>query len=167
MKRRNRKEDAMNAIALKVTGTPAANVQDMAQRIAREAPTLADLAPDQLEQIARMVMAQRLAQELNTAANLVGIDYEKEKAVFLDNVGQSDHTRRGYRNAIARLDAWAASRNINPLELSPAQADDFIYSLRNDKSEKTGREISPRNRPTGNRRRFKFLHVPAPPPYVH
>jgi len=143
MKRKNRKEDAMNAIAQRVTATPAANVQDMALRIAREAPTLADLAPDQLEQIARMVMAQRLTQELNAAANLAGINYEKEKNVFLDNAGQSDHTRRGYRNAIARLDAWAASHNINPLELSPGQADDFIYYLRSEKSEKTDREISP------------------------
>jgi integrase len=32
---------------------------------------------------------------------------------------------------------------VNPLELSPAQADDFIYSLRTEKSEKTGSENSP------------------------
>jgi site-specific recombinase XerD len=143
MKPKNNKEDDMNAIAQRVTGTPAANVQDMALRITREAPTLADLNSDQLEQIARMVMTQRLTQELNTAANLAGIDCEKEKAVFLDNAGQSDHTRRGYRAALSRLDAWAAAQGINALELTPAQADDFIYSLRNEKSEKTGKENSP------------------------
>ena len=137
------KDEEMNAIARRVTGTPAASVQDMAVRIAREAPTLADLAPDQLEQIARMVMAQRLTRELDAAANLAGIDWQKEKAVFLANAGQSEHTRRGYKNAIARLDAWAARHNANPLELTPAQADDFIYSLRNEKSEKTGIENSP------------------------
>ena len=143
MKSKHDKGEEMNAIARRVTGSPAASVQDMAVRIAKEAPTLADLAPDQLEQIARMVMAQRLTRELDTAANLAGIDYEKEKAVFLDHAGQSEHTRRGYKNAIARLDVWAARHNVNPLELSPSQADDFIYSLRNEKSEKTDTEISP------------------------
>ena len=73
MKPEKDKEETMNAIAQRVTGSPAASVQDMAMRIAREAPTLADLNPDQLEQIALMVMAQRLTQELNTAANLAGI----------------------------------------------------------------------------------------------
>ena len=143
MKYKGDKENDMNAIAQRVTETPAANVQDMALRIAREAPTLADLNNDQLEQIARIVMTQRLTQELHTAANLAGIDYEKEKAVFLSNAGQSEHTRRGYKLAIARLDAWAARHNVNPLELTAAQADDFIYSLRNEKNEKTGKENSP------------------------
>ena len=143
MKRRKTKGEDMNAIAKRITETPAANVQDMALRIAREAPTLADLNPDQLEQIARMVMAQRLTQELNTAANLAGIDYGKEKAIFLDNAGASAHTRRGYQAAMTRLDAWASRHNINPLEMTAMQADDFVYSLRNGKSEKTGKENSP------------------------
>jgi site-specific recombinase XerD len=143
MKPKKAREETMNAIAKRVTEAPAANVQDMAKRIAREAPTLADLAPDQLEQIARMVMTQRLTQELNTAANIAGINYEKEKTVFLDNAGQSDHTRRGYTAALSRLDAWTSRHNVNPLELTPAQADDFIYSLRGDISEKTGRANSP------------------------
>jgi len=133
----------MNAIAQRVTAAPAANVQDMAMRIAKEAPTLADLNKEQLEQIARMVMAQRLTQELNAAANIAGIDYAKEKKVFLDNAGQSDHTRRGYAAALSRLDAWAARHNVNQLELTPARADDFIYSLRGDISEKTGKANSP------------------------
>jgi len=133
----------MNAIAKRVTEAPAANVQDMAKRIAMEAPRLADLAQDQLEQIARMVMTQRLTQALDAAANIAGIDYEKEKSVFLANAGQSVHTRRGYTAALSRLDAWASRHDVNPLELTPAQADDFIYSLRGDMSEKTGRANSP------------------------
>jgi len=133
----------MNAIARKITATPAASVQDMATRIAKEAPTLADLTPDQLEQIARLVMAQRLTRELDSAVNLAGIDYQAEKAVFLGNAGQSVHTRRGYASAIARLESWTARQGINPLELTPARADDFIYSLRGDVSEKTGRANSP------------------------
>jgi len=122
----------MNAIAQRVTATPAANVQDMALRIAREAPTLADLNGEQLEQIARMVMTQRLTQEMSAAANLAGIDYRAEKETFLDNAGRtgSKHTSRGYRAGLDRLEAYAERAHITPLELTPARADDFIYSLK-------------------------------------
>jgi integrase len=143
MKRKKDKGEIMNAIAQRVTGSPAATVREMAMRIAREAPTLSDLNAEQLEQVARLVMTQRLTQELHAAANIAGIDWEKEKAVFLANAGGSEHTRRGYAAAIARLDAWAARENVKPLELAPAKADDFIYSLRNEISGKTGRENSP------------------------
>jgi len=130
--KKNSKENDMNAIAKRVTGTPALNVQDMAMRIAREAPTLADLNSEQLEQIARMVMAQRLTQELHNAVNLAGIDYQAERDTFLNNAGSSGskHTRRGYGAALARLEAYAERAKISPLELSPARADDFIYSLK-------------------------------------
>jgi site-specific recombinase XerD len=142
MKTKQEKENDMTAIAKRITATPAGSPQEMAMRIKNEAPGLADLAPDQLEMVAKLVMTQRLAAELNTAVDLAGIDYENEKTAFLNNAGQSGHTRRGYRNAITRLDAWAARHNVNPLELTPAQADDFIYSLRNEMSEKTGKENS-------------------------
>jgi hypothetical protein len=68
------KEKNMNAIAKRIAAAPAATTAEMALRIKREAPTLANLAPDQLDQIARLVMTQRLADELNTAVNLAGID---------------------------------------------------------------------------------------------
>jgi site-specific recombinase XerD len=138
MKRKKGTGDTMNELAIRA----GSDIKEMAAILA----TFPDPGKWTREQKAQAVQFAALldtAQKMIAAANVAGIDYEKEKAVFLDNAGQSDHTRRGYRNAIARLDAWAASRNINPLELSPAQADDFIYSLRNEKSEKTDREISP------------------------
>jgi site-specific recombinase XerD len=143
MKTNTDKENEMNAIAKRITAVPAGSPQELAMKIKQEAPTLADLAPDQLEMIAKLVMTQRLTAELNTAVNLAGVDWQKEKNVFLDNTGQSDHTRRGYKTAIDRLDKWTARHNINPLELTPAQADDFIYSIRNEKSDKTGEVNSP------------------------
>lgn len=122
----------MNAIAQRITATPAGNPQELVMRIKQEAPTLADLNNEQLEQIARLVMTQRLAAELHTAVNLAGIDWQKEKTVFLDTAGQEQtaHTRRGYSNALGKLEAWTAGQGINALELNPAQADDFIYFLK-------------------------------------
>ena len=135
----------MNAIAQRVTATPAANVHDMAQRIAHEAPTLADLNPDQLEQIARLVITQRLTNELHTAANLAGIDYAAERETFLNNAGSTDskHTHRSYRSALARLEAYADRAHISPLELTPARADDFIYSMKgNGAAASTRRDVA-------------------------
>jgi site-specific recombinase XerD len=121
-------EKDMNAIAQRITGSPAA-VQEMALRIAREAPDLADLNGEQLEQIARMVMTQRLTDELHTAANLAAVDYSKERETFL-NDAKSSHTRRAYTSALARLETWASREGINPLAMNAMQADQFIRYLK-------------------------------------
>ena len=122
----------MNAIAQKITASRAGSPAEMAMRIKQEAPTLSGLTPDQLELVARLVITHRLVDEMNTAVNLAGIDWGKEKGVFLENAGQeqSRHTRRGYNNALTKLETWAGAEGVNPLELSPARADDFIYSLK-------------------------------------
>jgi site-specific recombinase XerD len=93
---------------------------------------LKDLTQEQLEQIARLVITQRLAQELNTAAYLADIDYTLEKELFLQNAGRvgSINTQRGYRAALKRLEQYAARMHMNVLELSPIKADDFIYTLK-------------------------------------
>jgi site-specific recombinase XerD len=141
MKPEKDKGEEMNAIAKRVTGTPAANVQDMAMRIAREAPTLSDLAPDQLEQIARLVMTQKLTQELTAAANLAGIDYHAERETFLNNAGRtgSRHTRRSYAADLGRMEAYAERAHISPLELTPMKADDFIYGMKGEAAAATVR----------------------------
>ena len=122
----------MNAISQRVTASPVANPAEMAAHIAREAPTLASLSQEQLEQIARLVMTQRLVDELKVAVNLAAIDYHAEKRTFLENAGRTNsvHTRTGYSAALGRLEAWTARQGIAPLELTPALADDWIYSLK-------------------------------------
>ena len=122
----------MEMIAQRITEAPAGSPQEMALRIKQEAPTLANLNKDQLEQIARLVMTQRLTAEMHTAVNIAGIDWQKEKVLFLDNAGQeqSANTRRGYNNALGKLDNWVEKQGINPLELTAMQADDFIYFLK-------------------------------------
>jgi site-specific recombinase XerD len=51
--------------------------------------------------------------------------------VFLDNAGRvkSRHTRKAYASALKGLESFAAKNNMAVLELTPKQADDFIYSL--------------------------------------
>jgi site-specific recombinase XerD len=131
MKNADEQGENMNAIAQRIMSNPAASPAEMAMRIKREAPTLASLAPDQLEQIARLVMTQRLADELNTAVNLAGVSWQENRETFLGDT-RSPHTRRAYAAALDRLETWAKREGINPLTMTAAQADQFIRGMKAD-----------------------------------
>ena len=104
------------------------SVESIAARIAREAPTLHDLSPDQLEAVARIVMGQRLVRDLDRRVDLAGIDYPAERATFLAQA-TSLNTRRAYSTAMDRIEAFASRRNQSPLNLKAKDADDFAYAL--------------------------------------
>ena len=88
----------------------------------------------QRDQAVQFAALLETAQKMIAVKSLSGIDWRTEKETFLSNAGKTNsvHTRTGYRAALGRLEAWAASNAINPLELTPSQADDFIYSLKAD-----------------------------------
>jgi site-specific recombinase XerD len=104
----------------------------LAKRIAAQAPSLADLTSKQLEAVANAVVAQNLTAELSSAVKTACIDYQKERETFLQSIGKtgSAHTYRSFNNALKKLERFTADRGINLLELTYAQADDFIYALR-------------------------------------
>jgi site-specific recombinase XerC len=86
--------------------------------------------PEQLEQVSKIVIARRLTDHLDASARLAGIGYLKERDTFIGNISkvQSKHTKRAYRSAIGKVEAYAAKMSTTVLELTPAQADDFIYA---------------------------------------
>ncbi|MBO4675291.1 MAG: phage integrase N-terminal SAM-like domain-containing protein [Elusimicrobiaceae bacterium] len=114
------------------TDSQTPNIKDLAKSIVIEAPQLSDLNADQLEAIAKLVITDRLKDQMKKAVNLAGIDYEAEKARFLETNSKtaSKQTARAYKNALKKLEAYAEARNISPLELTPATADDFINDLK-------------------------------------
>jgi len=118
-----------------LTTRAAANIQDMAEILAAY-PSPDKWTQEQKKQAVQFAALLDTAQKMIIAANLTGIDYMSEKEIFLKNAGKtgSTYTQIGYRNALIRLDTWAERHNVNPLELTPAQADDFIYSLRRDRA---------------------------------
>ncbi|MDR0472839.1 MAG: site-specific integrase [Treponema sp.] len=63
------------------------------------------------------------------AAEIGGIDYGAKKGTFL-SYARSAHTRRAYASALDRLEAWASRKEINPLELNAAKADQFIHDMK-------------------------------------
>jgi integrase len=129
MKTKKNKGEDMNAIAQRITAAPAGSPQEMAMRIKQEAPSLADLAPDQLEMIAKLVMTQKLTAELGREVDIAGVNWQQEKETWLGDT-KSPHTRRAYGAALGRLEAWAAIEGINPLNMTAAYADQFIRYLK-------------------------------------
>jgi site-specific recombinase XerC len=121
----------MNAVATRA----GQDIRDMAAILAAY-PSPDKWTSTQRSQAVQFAALLDTAQKVIAAAKLAGIDYRVEKETFLENSGrtQSPHTRIAYRAALGRLDTWAVRHNINPLELTPAQADDFIYSLRGGRS---------------------------------
>jgi len=113
-------------------------VKELAEKIALEAPTLKELTPEQLEQVAKIVIAQRLTDELNQKVNFAKINQQKEKEVFLQKY-KSHHSKRTYKNALDKLFAFCRNFNIELLALTPAQADNFIYELSNKSSSSVAR----------------------------
>jgi site-specific recombinase XerD len=126
-----REVDDMEAMLEKVTAAGALAVDDLARRIAREAPNLAELAPEQLEKLARVVLGQRLARDLDRRADIAGIDYQAERETFLETAGRtkSTQTRRAYASALQRLDGFAERSGFAVLAMKPREADDYAYSL--------------------------------------
>jgi site-specific recombinase XerD len=121
----------MSKIALKAEE----ELRDMAAILAAY-PSPDKWTREQKAQAVQFAALLDTAQKLITGAGIAGIEYQTEKETFLENAGRtgSVNTRMGYCAALARLDAWAARQNLNPLEITPTQADDFIYSLRGDRS---------------------------------
>ena len=121
----------MNEIIQKITTESAGNPEEMALRIKREMPNLAELNNEQLEYITKLVIAQRLTTELNEAVDLAGIDWQEQKDTFL-NDAKSPHTRRVYAAALSRLENWASLKGFNPLAMTTMQADQFIRFMKDE-----------------------------------
>jgi site-specific recombinase XerD len=108
----------------------ATTVEDLARRLATEAPELADPLSPQLEAVARQVVGRRHVRDLGRKIDLAGIDYGAEKATFLAQAGRGRAcTRKAYAAALARLEAFSERQGLSVLELAPKDADDFAYSL--------------------------------------
>jgi site-specific recombinase XerD len=103
----------------------------MAQKIANESPALSELTVEQLEQIAKIVITQNLTTELNNKAKIANINYKQEKSIFIMSSSRtgSEYTKISYLKSLRELERYTKKNGINILQLTPGQADDFIYNL--------------------------------------
>jgi site-specific recombinase XerD len=106
-------------------------VENMVTKIANESPVLNDLSQEQLEQIAKIVITQNLTNELNNKVKIAKIDYKLEKSIFIKQSSRtgSEYTQICYLKSLKALERYTKKNDINILQMTPGQADDFIYSL--------------------------------------
>ena len=107
------------------------SVDFIIRKIAKESPQLKDLNNEQLEQIAKIVITQRLVKCMDEKVNIADIDISNEINLFIKQAGRTSsiYTKAVYRQALAALIRWSRKNQINILLLNYAQVDDFIYSL--------------------------------------
>jgi site-specific recombinase XerD len=79
--------------------------------------------------IAKLVMTQRLTNELNAKVDIAGINWQSKRETFLSDA-KSEHTRRAYTSALDKLEVWANREGMNPLSMAAAHADHFIRELK-------------------------------------
>jgi site-specific recombinase XerD len=107
------------------TGAGTRAVEELALRIATDAPELADLPLRELAAVARAVLAGKLTEELRAKVDVAGIDPDAERDSFLATL-PSSHTRRAYARALGELEDFARRRGRSVLELRQRDADAFL-----------------------------------------
>lgn len=122
----------MNDLIIKNTNNEISDVNSVARMIANETPKLEDLTSEQLEQLAKIVVAQNLTDELKTKAKLAKINYKDEKTIFImcSSKSGSEHTQSAYLKSLSTLEKYCKKNDIDILQITTKQADDFITSLK-------------------------------------
>ena len=120
----------MEAVPARVAAGSLA-VEDLARRMAREPPELADLTPAELLAVAKHAQSQRIGYDFGQKVDIARIDYQAEREVYLAQAGKvkSRHTRIAYEAALKRLEAFAARQGLAVLAMKARDAEDFAYSL--------------------------------------
>ncbi|MDR0475749.1 MAG: tyrosine-type recombinase/integrase [Treponema sp.] len=131
MKRKKDMGAIMNELAIRTES----DIKEMAAVLATF-PEPGKWTREQKAQAVQFAALLETAQKMIAVKTLAGINYQSEKETFLNNAGktESTHTRTAYRAGLDKLEAWAAAQGINVLEITPAQADDFCYSLRGNRA---------------------------------
>jgi integrase len=124
MKRKRGKGADMNALQIRAENS----IKEMAAAFAGF-PSLDKWTPEMKAQAKQFAVLLNTANKIIAAAEINGIDYGAKKETFLARTN-SEHTRRAYASALDRLEAWANRKEINPLELSAADADRFIHDMK-------------------------------------
>lgn len=109
-----------------------ASINDFARAIANM-PQFNFLTAEQKRQVSEWAVLNRYATQLNKTADLFATDYVDAKQTFLTS-RNSERTRKGYEQAFKAFEMFTQGRGMeNPLECTPAAADDWIYSMRTER----------------------------------
>ena len=112
-----------------IAPTSPSPMEALIAQLAASSPALADLAPAEMETIAKSVIIDELKGEFRHRLQTARIDLGAKRQAFLERLA-SPHTRRAYGAALDALEAWSSRANIAVLDMKAAHADRFIASLK-------------------------------------
>ena len=116
------------------------------QNILENTPTLDNLTVEQFTKAVTRRNENKIVNDLDKLINIKQIDYENEKAVFLNNVSKtkSNATKDGYYYSLQEMEKYCALQGIEtPLLFTPAMADDYIYYLSSTARNKFNKPLAP------------------------
>lgn len=108
-------------------------LEKITKAIAFDVPELKNLEKEQLKKIAELVVIERYKKEMNKEVDLKKYEYKSLKEIFISSC-RTENTKQTYLNSFKKFEKYSNDCAIkNPLSISAATADDFIYSLSNQK----------------------------------
>ena len=109
------------------------SIEELARRLKVGMPSLSDLTRESLEEIAKTVIYQRLARDLDYKISIAGINCAEEAALFLEVIASrgSKATHKTYTCELEKLTHYCAEKRIRLIELTPQHADNYIVHLIN------------------------------------
>ena len=116
------------------------------QNILENTPTLDNLTVEQFTKAVTRRNENKIVNDLDKLINIKQIDYENEKAVFLNNVSKtkSNATKDGYFYSLQEMEKYCNLQGIEtPLLFTPAMADDYIYYLSSTARNKFNKPLAP------------------------
>lgn len=86
--------------------------------------------PDYVKRLLQENIIDELKADIAQKKTVMRYDFQRETAEFIRNCElKSVHTAKAYRYALADFTAWTSSKDIEPFEITPEQADAYIYDL--------------------------------------
>ena len=107
------------------------DVRHLARYLRASMPSLSDLDGEGLKEVAKSVVFQRLARELDFEIAASGIDVESEAALFLEGMGKrgSKLTQKTYAWELQKLVGYCRETKTRLIEFTPRNADGYILHL--------------------------------------
>jgi site-specific recombinase XerD len=112
---------------------PVNQVKELAKQVRKGIPGLSDLTGEQLEEIAKMVIIQRLVKKFDFEVSVSEIDCVVEEKLFLESLGKrrSIRTQELYTLNLRKLSVYCKKIKKRLFEFTYRDADNYIIYLVN------------------------------------
>ena len=124
-----KKEKFMEKYTLELAIDSNYNLQDFIKKETAKAQDFSNITATEFLERFQKFQEEERQNAFSKKIKIASIDYDGEKDLFLSSFDSLD-TRDAYCRSLNRAEEYAETLEISLLEFTPAQADNFIYSLK-------------------------------------